>query len=177
MVKGPLTITDMINMHMAAGWLTYGNPPFRLAFENRKKLRGFYSRNEFNGWDTIQRVHWDVGLAHSVGVRHMYDIGPMRFVMLCHYLSNLAGDDAWVHRIRYELRNFNYVGDTTWIRGTVKAARVDPILGPLIELEISGVNQRQQENVSAQATILVASRKLGLAKLPPSPVVTINRRP
>lgn len=177
MVKGPLTITDMINMHMAGGWLTYGNPPFRLAFENRKKLRGFYSRNEFNGWDTIQRVHWDAGLAHSVGVRHMYDIGPMRFVMLCHYLSNFAGDDAWVHRIRYELRNFNYVGDTTWIRGTVKAVRVDPTLGPLVELELSGVNQRGQVNISAEATILVASRERGLAALPPSPPVTKHRRP
>jgi acyl dehydratase len=177
MVKGPLTITDMINMHMAGGWLTYGNPPFRLAFENRKKLRGFYSRNEFNCWDTIQRVHWDAGLAHSIGVPHMYDIGPMRFVMLCHYLSNFAGDDAWVHRIRYELRNFNYVGDTTWIRGSIKAVRVDEVLGPLIELEIKGTNQRDQVNMSAEATVLVASRKTGLAKLPPSPPLTINRRP
>ena len=102
MVKGPLTITDMINMHMAAGWLTYGNPPFRLAFENTQETARILFAQRVNGWDTIQRVHWDVGLAHSVGVRHMYDIGPMRFVMLCHYLSNLAGDDAWVHRIRYD---------------------------------------------------------------------------
>src|SRR5262249_2680165 len=46
MVKGPLTITDMINMHMGAGWLTYGNPPFRMGYENRKRIKGFYSKNE-----------------------------------------------------------------------------------------------------------------------------------
>ena len=176
MVKGPLTITDMINMHMGAGWFTYGNPPFRLAYENRKKLRGFYSRNEYGAWDTIQRVHWDTGLAHEVGVQHIYDIGPMRFVMLCHYASNFAGDDAFVHRIRYELRNFNYVGDTTWISGTVSDVRVDPELGPLVELDVRGVNQRGQENIVAQVTILVACRERGLAQLPPAPEVSTHRR-
>lgn len=176
MAKGPLTITDMINLHMGAGWLTYGNPPYRLAYENRKKLRGFYSKNEFGAWDTVQRVHWDIGLAHAVGVQHTYDIGPMRFVMLCHYASNFAGDDGFVHRIRYELRNFNYVGDTTWISGTVSDVRVDPELGPLVELEVKGVNQRGQENIVAQITILVACRQNGLAKPPSSPAVTTHRR-
>jgi len=176
MVKGPLTITDMINYHMGAGWLTYGNPPFRMAYENRKRLRGFYTKNEFGAWDTLQRVHWDVGLAHSVGVQHMYDIGPMRFSFLCHYLSNYAGDDGWVYRIRYELRNFNYVGDTTWLTGTVKEARIDPVLGPLVELELQGTNQRGEENIRATATVLVASRAGGLAKLPPAAPMTPYRR-
>ena len=40
MVKGPLTVTDLINMHMGGGWFGYGNPPLRLGFENRKKMRG-----------------------------------------------------------------------------------------------------------------------------------------
>src|SRR6202012_5028440 len=62
MVKGPLTITDLINLHMGAGWLVYGNWPNRLAYENRKKLRGFYSRHAFNAWEKIQRVHWDTDL-------------------------------------------------------------------------------------------------------------------
>lgn len=176
MVKGPLTITDMVNFHMGAGWLTYGNPPYRLAYENRKKLKGFYSRNEFNAWDTLQRVHWDMALAHKVGVQATYDIGPMRYVMVCHYLTNFAGDDAWVQRIRYELRNFNYMGDTTWLTGTVTDRRVDPLLGPLIEVRIVGKNQRGQENITADATILVASRERGAVALPPPPPVTPHRR-
>jgi acyl dehydratase len=171
MVKGPLTITDMINMHMGTGWITYPNLPFRLAYENRKRLRGFYSLNEYGAWDSIQRVHWDASLAHSIGVKHIYDIGPMRFVMLCHYLTNFAGDDAWIHRIRYELRNFNYVGDTTWLSGTITAVRVDDKLGPLLELKITGVNQRGQENLRGEATILVASRQHGPVRLPTPPAM------
>jgi acyl dehydratase len=175
MVKGPLTVTDMINMHMGGGWFTYGNPPFKLAYENRKKLKGFYSRDEYNNWDTVQRVHWDSDLAQKVGVQRTYDIGPMRYVFVCHYLSNFAGDDAFIHRIRYELRAFNYVGDVTWMSGTVTDARNDSILGPLIEIEVAGINQRGQQNITATATILVASKTGGLARLPEAPVVTPYR--
>jgi acyl dehydratase len=169
MVKGPLTITDMINMHMGGGWFTYGNPPFKLAYENRKRLRGFYSRDDFGNWDTVQRVHWDNELAQKVGVQRTYDIGPMRYVFVCHYLTNWIGDDAFVHRLRYELRNFKYVGDVTWMSGRVTEVRDDPILGPLVELEIAGTNQRGQQNITATATVLVASRTKGLPQLPAAP--------
>jgi len=175
MVKGPLTVSDIINMYMGTGWITYTNLPFRLAYENRKRLKGFYSRNEFGAWDSVQRVHWDKELARSIGLPSIYDIGPMRYVMLCHYLTNFAGPDAFIHRIRYELRNFNYVGDTTWFNGVIRDARVDPVLGPLVELEISAVNQRGQENLKGEATILLSSREHGEVKLPPSPSITAYR--
>jgi acyl dehydratase len=177
MVKGPLTVTDLINLHMGAGWLIYGNWPNRLAYENRKRLRGFYSRDAFNAWDTIQRVHWDSGLAQDVGVNMMYDIGPMRQVHVSHYLTNFVGDDAWIYRIRYEFRRFNYMGDVTWLNGTVSDVRVDEKLGPLIEVEIRGVNQRGAENVKAGATVLLASRAHGPVKLPAPPAPPPHRNP
>ena len=169
MVKGPLTVTDLIDLHMGAGWLIYGNWPNRLAYENRKKLRGFYSRDAFNAWDTIQRVHWDTRLAEDVGVRMMYDIGPVRQMHICNYLTNYVGDDAWIYRMRFEFRRFNYMGDVTWITGEITDARVDERLGPLVELSLSGISQRGSENVRATATILVASRKHGPVKLPDPP--------
>lgn len=175
MVKGPLTITDLINLHMGAGWLVYGNWPNRLAYENRKKLRGFYSRDEFNAWDTVQRVHWDRDMAEKVGVRMMYDIGPVRQFHISHFLTNFAGDDAWIHRIRFEFRRFNYIGDVTWLDGEVTEKRVDDALGPLIEVRMTGTNQRGSENIRADATILLASREHGPAKLPQSPPPTPHR--
>ncbi len=175
MAKGPLTVTDLINLHMGAGWLIYGNWPNRLGYENRKKLRGFYSRDAFNAWDTIQRVHWDTDLAKSVGVNMMYDIGPVRQLHVCNYLTNYAGDDGWVFRMRFEFRRFNYMGDVTWLTGKITDARVDERLGPVVELAISGVNQRGAENVRADATLLVASRKHGPVKLPPAPPPPAHR--
>jgi acyl dehydratase len=177
MAKGPLTVTDLINLHMGAGWLIYGNWPNRLAYENRKKLRGFYTRDEFNGWDTLQRVHWDKELAEKVGVRMMYDIGPVRQLYVSHYLTNFMGDDAWLYRMRYDLRRFNYMGDVTWMTGEITEARVDETLGPLIEIDLRGTNQRGQENVRGSGTVLLPSRKHGPVKLPPRPEPTPYRSP
>jgi acyl dehydratase len=175
MVKGPFTLTDHINFYIGWGWGNYGNPPWRLAYENRKVLRGFYTRNEFRAWDTLQRLHWDIDLAHKVGVQSTYDIGPQRNAMVCQYSTNFAGDNAWVYRTRCEYRNFNFVGDTTWIQGEVIEARVDEKLGPLLELKITGTNQRGQENIRASATILCGSRAHGELKLPPTPPLPEHR--
>jgi acyl dehydratase len=169
MVKGPLTITDLINFHMGGGWFGYGNPPLRLAYENRKKLRGFYTRDEFGGWDTVQRVHWIPELAREVGVPSAYDIGPMRWSWLCHYCTSVAGDDGWPVRLRAELRRFNYMGDVTWLEGEVVDKRVDSELGPCVDIRIEGTNQRGQANMTATATILVPSREHGPATLPAAP--------
>jgi hypothetical protein len=95
--------------------------------------------------------------------------------MVCRYLTNFAGDDAWIYRMRYDFRKFNYMGDVTWLTGTITEARVDPVLGPLIEMDVRGVNQRGVENIKASATILVASRETGLCKLPPAPPPPVHR--
>jgi len=169
MVKGPITITDLINMHMGGGWFGYGNPALRLGFENRKRMRGFYTKNEFGAWDVVQRVHWETELARRVGVPATYDIGPMRWAWLIHYCTNWMGDDAWLFRVRGEFRKFNYMGDATWITGRITGKRVDAALGPAVELDITGTNQRGQQNLNGTATVLLASQKYGEVRLPPLP--------
>jgi acyl dehydratase len=166
MVKGPIVVTDLINFFMGAGWYGYGFPALRLARENRKKLRGFYSRNDFGSWDAIMRIHWEDETARNIGVPASYDIGPIRWMWLVHYCTNFGGDDAWVYRVRGEFRRFNYMGDTTWITSEITEKRVDPVLGPLVELTLTGTNQRGQENIRGTATILVPSRELGPVQLP-----------
>jgi acyl dehydratase len=168
MVKGPLTITDMINMHMGGGWFGYGNPALRLGYENRKRMRGFYTKNSFGAWDVIQRVHWEEQAAREVGVPLMYDIGPMRWAWLVHFCTNWMGDDAWLFRLRGEFRRFNYFGDTTWLDGTVSDVYLHEH-GPAVDLELTGTNQRGEHNIVGTATILVASREYGPMRLPTPP--------
>ncbi len=171
MVKGPLTVTDLINMHMGGGWFGYGNPPLRLGFENRKKMRGFYTKNDFGAWDVVQRVHWEPALAQAVGVPAAYDIGPMRWAWLINYCTNWCGDDAWLYRVRGEFRAFNYMGDTTWITAAVTNVHVSEPLGALVDIEVTGLNQRGQKNIDGWATFLVPSRVHGPVVLPePSPL-------
>jgi acyl dehydratase len=169
MVKGPLTVTDMINMHMGGGWFGYGNPALRLGYENRKKMRGFYTKNEFGAWDVVQRVHWDPELARAVGVPATYDIGPMRWAWLLHYCTNWCGDDAWLYRVRGEFRAFNYMGDATWISATVSEVRVSETLGALVDIEVTGTNQRGERNINGWATFIVPSRQFGAVHLPDPP--------
>jgi hypothetical protein len=74
--------------------------------------------------------------------------------------------------VRSELRKFNYFGDTTWYTGRVVAKHDTPELGPAIDVAISGVNQRGEENTHAEATILLASRARGEIRLPvPAPEI------
>jgi acyl dehydratase len=168
MVKGPVTVTDMINMHMGGGWFGYGNPALRLGYENRKRMRGFYTKNRFGAWDVIQRVHWEEEAARAVGVPLMYDIGPMRWAWLVHYCTNWMGDDAWLFRLRGEFRKFNYFGDTTWIDGRIRDVYLHEH-GPAIDIELTGTNQRGEHNIVGEATILVASREHGPMTLPTPP--------
>lgn len=177
MVKGPFTVTDLINFHMGGGWYGYGNPPLRLAYENRKRLRGFYTRTEFNGWDTIQRIHWEPEHAREIGVVTAYDVGPIRWSWLCHYATNFCGDDGWVYRLRGEFRRFNYVGDTTRITGVVTKRQVIEGIGPAVELDVTGTNQRGDVNTLGSATVLLPSRDLGPVVLPEPPPVPADVGP
>ncbi|MET0921422.1 MAG: hypothetical protein ABWY77_09520 [Acidimicrobiia bacterium] len=165
MVKGPMVITDQINHYMGWGWGPYGNGALRLGFENRSRMPGFYSRNGFNSWDVIQRVHWDPDIVREVGVPLMYDIGPMRHAWAVNYCTNFMGDDAWLYHLHTEWRRFNYFGDTTWWNGTITDKYVGDV-GPAIDIEFSGTSQRDKANSVCHATILLESREHGPVKLP-----------
>jgi hypothetical protein len=140
-------------------------------------LRGFYTRNEFNAWDVIQRIHWDYQHAREIGVISAYDIGPVRWSWLCHYATNFCGDDGWVYKLRGEFRRFNYVGDTTRFDGSVVGRRVIEGVGAAVDLEFSGRNQRGDVNTVAKATVLLASREHGPVVLPEPPPVPANIGP
>ena len=82
----------------------------------------------------------------------------MRYVFVCHYLTNWIGDDAFIHRLRYELRAFNYIGDMTWMSGRVTEVRDDPALGPLIEVEIAGTSAASRISLLPLPSWLPAGR-------------------
>jgi acyl dehydratase len=177
MVKGPLRVMDILGMHIGWGWGNYLNGPLKLDYKNRKRMPGFYGKNEFGAWDCMQRLHWDPLFAQAIGNPTTYDYGPMRAAWTCHYLTNFGGDDAWLYRMRTELRKFNFVGDTTWWSGRVRGKRVDPVIGPLIDVDVEGTNQRGEVNCSAAGTILLASREHGQVRLPTPPPDVVSRAP
>ena len=136
MVKGPLTVTDMVCWHVGMGMGLYGVKPLRLGAANRRRIPRFFHRDELNVPDVMQRVHWDPEFARRSGNPTTFDYGRMRETWLIHLCTDWMGDDAWLWKLDCEFRRFNYVGDTQWLRGTVTRKYLADGDRPAVDLEL-----------------------------------------
>jgi acyl dehydratase len=154
-VKGPLTVTDIIYYHIGIG-MGGTDGPLGLAHRSRKRSPGWFTPNTLNVPDIVQRCHWESEFAQELGQPAAYDYGMMRTNWMVHLLTNWMGDDAWVSRLTVSARRFNYLGDTQWIRGRVAAIDGQASV-PSVEVEIEGINQRGETTCTGAATILVCA--------------------
>ena len=169
MVKGPLTVTDMICWHAGMGMGLYAVRPLRLGAQNRRRIPRFFHRDELNVPDVMQRVHWDPEFARRAGNPTTFDYGRMRETWLIHLCTDWMGDDAWLWKLDCEFRKFNYVGDTQWLRGTVTRKYLAAGERPAVDLDIRAENQRGELTTPGHATVLLPSRKHGPIRLPDPP--------
>jgi len=169
MVKGPLTVTDMICWHAGMGMGLYAVRPLRLGAQNRRRIPRFFHRDELNVPDVMQRVHWDPEYARRAGNPTTFDYGRMRETWLIHLCTDWMGDDAWLWKLDCEFRKFNYVGDTQWLRGTVTRKYLAAGERPAVDLDIRAENQRGELTTPGHATILLPSREHGAVRLPDPP--------
>ncbi|MFT4265279.1 MAG: MaoC family dehydratase N-terminal domain-containing protein [Nocardioides sp.] len=156
-VKGPLLVTDIVLWHL--GWGMQLTPPgaFGLSRRVRRKVPGLYPPNARNVPDTVQRLHWDPTRAQELGIPMSYDYGAMRETWLTHAITDWMGDDGWLFKLRCEHRRFNYIGDTTWVRGTV-VDKVEVDGRHEVHLAISCWNQRGEETTPGTAVVLLPTR-------------------
>jgi len=169
MVKGPLTVTDMVCWHSGMGMGLYAVAPLRLAWKNRQRIPRFYTPNELNVLDAQQRVHWETEASKKVGNPSTYDYGRMRETWLIHLCTDWMGDDAWLWKLECEFRQFNYVGDATWLAGRVVQKYLAEGDRPAVDLEVQGTNQRGVVTCPGRATVLLPSREHGPVQLPDPP--------
>jgi len=169
LVKGPLTVTDMICWHVGMGMGLYGVKPLRLGWKNRQRIPRFYQRDELGVPDVMQRVHWDPAYARRAGNPTTFDYGRMRETWLIHLCTDWMGDDAWLWRLDCEFRKFNWVGDTHWMRGRITRRYLAEGDRPAVDLEVWGESQRGEVTVPGHATVLLPSRDHGPVRLPDPP--------
>ena len=172
-VKGPLTTTDVVVWHI--GWGMQLTPPgvFGISYRTRKKAPGLYPPNHLNVPDTVQRLHWEPERAQELGLATSYDYGAMREIWLTHAITDWMGDDAWLYLMRCEHRKFNYIGDTTWINGSVAGKRVED--GHyLVDLDLVCTNQRGETTTPGTATVILPSRDHGPVTLPEPPAGSLE---
>jgi acyl dehydratase len=170
MAKGPLTTTDMVVFHAGGyGFVPYGLRTGRLAHANRQRIAPFFVKNEYGVPDVAQRVHWDNAWAQAIGNPRAYDYGVLRECWLHHFVSDWAGDDAWIVRQHDEIRKFNYQGDAQVLTGEVTAKNRDGDRS-LVEITFRATNQRDEITAQGTATVSLPSRELGPVLLPDPPV-------
>jgi len=168
-VKGPLTVTDMVCWHTGMGMGMYQVRPLRLAWKNRQRIPRFYHRDDLGIPDVLQRVHWDPTYARKSGNPTTFDYGRMRETWLTHLCTDWMGDDAWLWRLDCEFRKFNYVGDAHWLRGRVVRKYLAEGDRPAVDLDLRGENQRGDVTTPGHATVLLPSREHGDVRLPDPP--------
>ena len=169
MVKGPLTVTDIVCWHVGMGMGLYGVAPLRLGTQNRQRVPRFFHRDPLNIPDVMQRVHWDPEFARRSGNPTTFDYGRMRETWLIHLCTDWMGDDAWLWKLDCEFRRFNYVGDTQWLRGTVTRRYLAEGDRPAVDLELVAENQRGEVTTPGHSTVLLPSREHGPVRLPEPP--------
>jgi acyl dehydratase len=175
MVKGPMTLTDVICFHSGGyGFGPYGIGSARIGYKNRQRFPKFYIKNAAGIPDVAQRLHWENEWSQSIGNPMAYDYGVMRECWLTHYVTDWMGDDGWLIRQHDEIRKFNYIGDMQLITGEVVAKRIENG-NAVVDLEFRATNQRNEVTAPATATVALPSRELGPV-LMPSPDQELSRK-
>lgn len=172
--KGPLTMVDIIAMHMGLGLSSSGIGPLRYNWRQRSKMPAFFVEDAYGVPDVVQRVHWDHDRATALGLPTSYDYGQMRTSWLIHLITNWMGDDAWLWRLDCQSRAFNFMGDTTICSGEVTAKRIESG-HHVVDLRVSGTNQRNEVTAPGTATVILPSREHGAVVLPLPPTDLIDR--
>lgn len=172
--KGPLTMVDIISMHMGMGLSSSGIGPLGLGYTQRKKMPAFYVADRFGIPDVVQRVHWDHERAQELGLPSSYDYGQMRTSWLIHLVTNWMGDDAWLWKLSCQSREFNFQGDTHICSGRVTDKRREG-LKHIVEIEMASTNQRGADTAPGNATVILPSREHGPVVLPGAEEDTISR--
>lgn len=168
LAKGPLTMVDIIAMHMGLGLSSSGIGPLRYNWKQRTRMPAFFAPDQYGVPDVVQRVHWDHERAAELGLPTSYDYGQMRTSWLIHLVTNWMGDDAWLWELSCQSRAFNFMGDTTICSGEVVDKRI--VEGHhVVDLEIRGVNQRGEVTAPGRATVILPTRSEGAVVLPVPP--------
>jgi acyl dehydratase len=156
-VKGPLTVTDIVTWLI--GWGGLFNRAHKIALLYRRRHPAAGIVDAYGVPDVPERVHWDPDFAQEVGVPGAYDYGPQRVSWFGHLMTNWIGDDGFLSLLDVQVRRFNLIGDTTWLRGTV----TDKFIrhgSPRVACDVWAENQRGELTAQGKAETILPSRQM-----------------
>lgn len=161
-VRGPLTVADMIAWMMGIGSPHIRSGQYWLAY--RRQSPNVAVRDPVtNVFETVERVHWDPYLASEIGMPGPYDYGSQRGGWATHFMTNWAGDDGWVAEVDVQYRGMNFIGDTVWIGGKVTGKWRGRETGiGFVECAIEGITQRGDNIMPGRAIVALPCKGVTL---------------
>ena len=164
-VKGPLTITDIVAWYSATqGAMPYGGAHGD-AVRYRRRHDDYHINPETGAKDAAGRGHLEAATGRDVGMGGAYDVGPQRIAWAQHMLTDWIGDHSFLHRLNVSVRRPNLVGDTIWWRGRVTGKR-EAGGAMLVDLDVEARNQVDIVSAFGTATVALPSRQKGPGPLP-----------
>lgn len=155
MLKGPLTITDMICWYSGGG---HSYQAHRRAVMHRKRHPADAFRNSETGaQDSAARGHTEGKMARDVGMPGGYDVGPQRISWMGQLMTNWMGDDGFLRRLDVSIRRPNIFGDISWCRARIADKRTEEGMG-LVDLELWVENQLSETTAKGTATVELPRR-------------------
>ncbi len=154
-LKGPLTPTAEIAFESYFGVYLVGNIVASRLYDKHPALM---IPNEQGVPEPPQRVHWDNAFTQRLlGLPGAYDLGPERCAWLIQVATDWMGDDGHLASIEARYHKFNYMGDVTWLRGTVTDTFERDGKG-MVKCAIEAVNHRDEVTASATCEIELVRR-------------------
>jgi hypothetical protein len=155
--KGPLTLVDIVGFY--AGRRTVYNV-MKLAFLDRDRHpHNVYYSPTRNIPMHPAAGHFDIEIAHEIGMPGAYDQGWQRIGWAGHLLTNWCGDQGFVRRLDGRVTRPNLVGDLTRLTGEVTGKRKEDGEA-LIEICWRGANQRGEQNCDGKAVVRLPIRDI-----------------
>lgn len=153
-VRGPLTIGDMVSWQAAIG------PSYRagrLGYLDCLKAPHTAVKNPVTGWPVkYSQQHEDFNLAAQRGMPGPFDNGVMRFAWVAPLLTNWMGDRGFLRRLYVQVRAPGIYGDTLWLTARVREKGREGDAA-VVKLELAGVNQVGATTTAGEAEVVLPS--------------------
>jgi acyl dehydratase len=159
LVKGPLGLTDMIAFFIGGG------SPVKLEAHSvaLQKYRGkpnwAFRDSQTSALEPIFAVHYNKSASNAMGLPYPYDVGTQRHCWQIQLLTHWMGDDGWLKRCRAEYRKFFFLSEVLRIKGVIKNKYIDEDGEHCVDIETSATNQRGEEVMPGNATVVLPSKE------------------
>jgi len=161
-LKGPLGITDEI------AYLIGGGAPIPRLAAHGVALRQYkrhpvwaFRDHQTHAKEPIFAVHYNKEAAHAMGLPLAYDVGVQRHCWQIHMLTNWIGDDGWLKKSQIELRRHVFMSDIVRLKGKITQKYRDENGECCVDIEAEAINQRGENVMPGQATVILPSREEG----------------